>query len=81
MTDKLQQQMDDAVESMNLENAPDDRVYAFGRWLSGVLREQTGEPVDTGAGFDAFDLWAKKDGTEFYITVALSKATKMREAQ
>ena len=81
MTDKLQDMMDETVESTPLENAPDDRVYKFGRWLSGVLQEQTGEAVDTGAGFDAFDLWVKKDGVEFFVSVTLSKATKVKEMQ
>ena len=81
MTDKRQDLMDETVESVRLENAPDGRVYDFGRWLSGVLKEQTGEDVDTGAGFDAFDLWVKKDGAEFFVSITLSKATKKKEMQ
>lgn len=56
-----------------VENAPSDAVFEFGRWLQGLLADNTGDAVDTGAGFNEFNLWAKRNGVEFFITVKLAR--------
>lgn len=56
-----------------VEDAPSEAVFEFGRWLQGLLADKTGSGVDTGAGFNQFDLWAKRNGVEFFITVKLAR--------
>jgi len=63
--------MNELVDS--LEEAPDRSVMDFGYWLKQLLAEKTGEAVDTGAGFNAFDLWVKYKGREFFVTVKQTK--------
>ena len=56
-----------------LPETPDKSVMDFGYWLKELLVEKTGEAVDTGAGFNAFDLWVKHNGQEFFVTVKQTK--------
>ena len=53
-------------------DAPNDSVFEFGKMLASILRKETNMPVDTGAGFNEFDLWAKYKGREFFIAVKLA---------
>jgi hypothetical protein len=58
-----------------LDEPPSNAVFDFGKMLERVLRRETNRPVDTGAGFSQFDLWAKHKGREFYITVKLARSS------
>lgn len=58
-----------------LEEPPSNAVFEFGKMLERALRRETNRPVDTGAGFNQFDLWAKYQGREFFITVKLARSS------
>ena len=58
-----------------LEEPPSNAVFEFGKMLERALRRETNRPVDTGAGFNQFDLWAKYEGREFYITVKMARGS------
>lgn len=59
----------------HLKDPPSNDVFEFGKFLEKTLRRETNNPVDTGAGFNQFDLWAKYGGREFYITVKLARSS------
>lgn len=64
------------LSCLDFEGKPDGEIMALGAMMANWLRSEvsdSGSGVDTGAGFDSYDLWVKFGGKELFINIRESK--------